>query len=376
MHDCLIVGGGVIGLSLAYELARRGKRVRVVDRHLPGREASWAAAGILPPTPTRPDAAPLERLSALSMRLHEDWAARLLEETEIDYGYQRCGGFYLADSAAAESELAQQATTWRRDGIAVETLSPAAVSDVEPALADAARRGLLRAAYLLPDEIQIRSPRLLQALTAACTARGVEITAGMEVEDFVCDKGRIRAVRTGHGEIVADQVCITTGCWSGLMLARLGVPLAVKPIRGQIALVSLPEMILQRIVYVGPHYFVPRDDGRILIGSTLEDVGFNRQTTAAVIQELLDFALTWIPALAEANFERSWAGLRPASGDGLPYLGRLPGLENAFVAAGHYRSGLILAPATAVVMAQMMQGEQPAADLLPFRVDRELVHGG
>jgi glycine oxidase len=133
---------------------------------------------------------------------------------------------------------------------------------------------------------------------------------------------------------------------------------------------------LRRIAYVGQHYFVPREDGRILVGSTLEDAGFNRRTTAAVIKELLDFALQWVPALAEADFERCWAGLRPASGDGLPYLGRVPGLENAFVAAGHYRSGLILAPATAVVMAQLIQEESPAVDLHAFRVDRELVHGG
>jgi glycine oxidase len=376
MHDCLIVGGGVIGLSLAYELARRGRTVRVLDRQLPGREASWAAAGILPPAPTRPDVTPLERLTALSMRLHADWAARLLEETSIDYGYRRCGGVYLANTESGVAELEQQAATWRRDGIAVESLSPAAAAELEPALGDAAETGLLRAALLLPDEVQIRNPRLLQALTAACTARGVEITAGAEVEEFDCERGRIVAVRTRHGQMVAERFCITTGCWSGLVLARLGVPIAVKPIRGQIVLLSMPDMILKRIVYVGPHYFVPREDGRILVGSTLEDVGFNRQTTAAVIHELLDFALAWVPALREADFERCWAGLRPASGDGLPYLGRVPGLDNAFLAAGHYRSGLILAPATAVVMAQLMQGESPAVDLHPFRVERELVHGG
>jgi glycine oxidase len=375
MHDCLIVGGGAIGLSLAYELARRGKRVRVVDRHLPGREASWAAAGIMPPVRSRPDVTPLERLSALSMRLHADWAIRLAEETEIDYGYQRCGGFYLADSDAAERELEQQAATWRQDGIAVESLSPSAVSEMEPALADAAGSGVLRSALFVPDEIQIRNPRFLQALTAACTARGVEITAGAEVEEFECDGGRMRSVRTRHGQLAANQFCITAGCWSGLLLARLGIPIAVKPIRGQIVLLSMPDMILKRVVYVGPHYCVPRSDGRILVGSTLEDVGFNRQTTSAVIQGLLEFALSWVPALRGAEFERCWAGLRPATADGVPYLGRLPGLENAFVAAGHYRSGLILSPATAVVMAQLMQGEQPAVDLHSFRADREMIHG-
>lgn len=375
MHDCLIVGGGVIGLSLAYELSRRGMKVRVVDRHAPGREASWAAAGIMPPPAARADLTPFEQLTALSMQLHADWATRLLEETGVDYGYRRCGGLYLADSDALVAELDSQAAGWRRDGIAVESLTPQAAADIEPALADSARSGSLKAALLLPDEFQLRNPRLLHALVAACTARGVEISAGAEIEDFDCEAGRIVAARTRHGQIIANHYCITTGCWSSLMLARLSVPIAVKPIRGQIVLLSMPEMILQRIVYVGPHYLVPRDDGRILVGSTLEDVGFNRQTTADVVHGLLGFAVRWAPALREAKVEQCWAGLRPASSDGMPYLGRVPGLSNAFVAAGHYRSGLILAPATAVVMAQLMQGEQTAVDLHSFRPERELSHG-
>ncbi len=375
MHDCLIVGGGVIGLSLAYELSRRGMQVRVVDRQNPGREASWAAAGIMPPVAERPDLPPLEQLAALSMRLHKDWAGRLFEETGIDVGYRRCGGLYLAESDQALRELASQAAAWRRDGIAVESLNASAVAELEPALLPAVESGLLRAALLLPDEVQIRNPRLLEALIAACTARGVEITAGAEVEGFECDGGRVRAALTRHGQIVAERFCLTTGCWSGLVAARLGVPVAVKPIRGQMALLSMPEMILKRIVYVGPHYLVPRDDGRLLVGSTVEDVGFNRQTTAAVIQKLLEFALQWAPALSEAKVEQTWAGLRPASGDGLPYLGRLPGVDNAFIAAGHYRSGLILAPATAVVMAQLITGEQAAVELDQFEVERGFNHG-
>jgi glycine oxidase len=318
---------------------------------------------------------PLEQLTALSMKLHPEWNARLFEETQIGYGFRRCGGLYLAGTIEAVGELEEQAATWRRDGIAAERLSPAAAAEIEPALYDAASSGRLQAATLLPDEVQLRNPRFLQALTAACTARGVEITAGAEVEEFDCSGGRMLSVRTRHGQLSADRFCITSGCWSGLLAARIGVPIAVKPIRGQMALVSMGKMILRRITYEGPLYLVPRDDGRILVGSTLEDVGFNKQTTAEVIRELLDFAITWVPALAEANVERSWAGLRPATGDGLPYLGRLPELENAFIAAGHYRSGIILAPGTAAVMAQLIVGEPPAVELHQFRVERELVHG-
>ncbi len=375
MHDCLIIGGGVVGLSLAYELARRGRSVRVVDRGPPGRESSWAGAGIFPPAPPRPDAAPLDQLSALSLRLHADWAVRLRDETEIDNGYQRCGGLYLADTEPLIWELRDTAAKWRSDGVTVEDLWPEMVREIEPFFAAAVERGRLRAAVLLPDEAQLRNPWHLKALVAACEARGVEISSGMEVEEFEIVGGRMQSVRTRHGQLAAEQFCICSGAWSGLLLARAEVPIAVKPIRGQIVLLKLPEQVLRRVVYVGPHYLVPRDDGRILIGSTLEDVGFDRRTTASTVRELLDFALGWSPLLESADVERCWAGLRPASGDGLPYIGRLPGVDNAFVGAGHYRSGLLQAPGTAVLLAQLMHGEPTAFDLHPFRAEREVIYG-
>jgi glycine oxidase len=367
MHDCLIIGGGVIGLSLAYELARAGQQVRVVDRIQPGREASWAAAGILPP-PRTTDTDPLERLAALSCRLHPDWAARLRAETTIDNGYRRCGALYLADESLI-GELTTAAMQWRRGGVTIEELSADAAVRLEPTLRSAAKAGRLRAGLLVPDEVQIRSPWNMHALEAACVACGVEISVDTEVEDFEIAGDRIRAARTRHGPLVAETFCVTSGAWSGGLLGKLGVRIGIKPIRGQIMLLKMAEPILQRVVYAGPHYFVPREDGRLLVGSTLEDVGFDHRVTSDAVRELLDFAISWVPELRSAEMERCWAGLRPASADGRPYMGRVPGLENAFVAAGHYRSGLILAPATAVLMSQLIRGQQPEFDLSPFAVE-------
>ena len=369
MHDCLIIGGGVIGLSLAYELARSGQQVRVVDRIRPGREASWAAAGILPPPSQAADADPLERLAALSCRLHPDWAARLQAETSIDNGFRRCGALYLADESLL-GELTTAATQWRRGGVTIEELSADAAVRLEPALQPVAASGRLRAGLLVPDEVQIRSPWNMDALEEACLGRNVEISSDTEVDDFEIDGDQIRAARTTHGPIVAEKFCITSGAWSGGLLSKLGVHLGIKPIRGQIMLLKTPEPILRRVIYAGPHYFVPREDGRLLVGSTSEDVGFDRRVTSEAVRELLDFAIDWIPELRSAEMECCWAGLRPASADGRPYMGRVPGLQNAFVAAGHYRSGLILAPATAVLMAQLIRGQQPEFDLSPFAVGK------
>ena len=366
MPDCLIVGGGVIGLSLAYELAGHGLRVRIIDRGEPGREASWAGAGILPPA-SRRSKVPIAKLRILSNLLHAKWAEALAAETGVDNGYRPCGGIYLARDEAAGQTLLQTAELWREGQIAVELIAPAELAQLEPALQPADG---VSAALLLPEERQLRNPRHLKALLSACVRRGVEIVSGVAAEDFEIGGGRVRQVRTNTGVMSAESVCITTGAWSQALVARLGIEPSIKPIRGQIALLATRQPVVSRVVNEGACYFVPRSDGRLLVGSTEEDVGFDRNTTAGGLAGLLDFAIGLAPTLAHATLERSWAGLRPSTPDGQPYLGRVPGLENAFVAAGHFRSGLQLSTGTAVVMSQLIRGEQPQIDLSPFRLDR------
>jgi glycine oxidase len=369
MHDCLIIGGGAIGLSLAYDLAGHGVRVRLVDRIQPGRESSWAAAGILPPAHQPADATPHDRLAAFSCRLHPIWAARLREETGIDTGFRACGAMHVADERLL-GDLAAIADDWQRGNIAFERLSPEAAVSLESALGPMAASGQLRAALLLPGEVQIRPPWNVRALEAACKNRGVEISSDMEIEDFEIADGVIHAARTAADVICAETYCIAAGAWTGGLMKKIGLQLPIKPVRGQMVLLKTLAPILKRVLYVGGRYFVSREDGRMLVGSTLEDVGFDKRVTADAVQELLDAVLQWLPELRTAEIERCWSGLRPGSADGLPYMGRLPGVRNGFIAAGHYRSGLILAPGTAVLMSQLIRGEEPELDLAPFQVDR------
>ncbi|HEV7221261.1 MAG TPA: glycine oxidase ThiO [Pirellulales bacterium] len=370
MTDALIVGGGVIGLSLAYELAGEGWKVRVVDRGIPGREASWAGAGILPPAGAAAANDPYDRLLQLSNELHRAWSEGLREETGIDNGLRRCGGIYLARDAATAGELGRSVESWRRTGVALEELSAAELGRREPALAGGAASPGLRSAYLLPDEMQLRNPRHLKALLAGCALRGVEVSAGVAVEDFEIRGERIASVQTSGGPIGAEVACLTSGPWTRALLARLGVQAAMKPVRGQMALLNSDRPLLHSIVNEGPRYLVPRPDGRILVGSTEEQAGFEKRTTAEGIAGLLAFATGIAPGLKAAQFEQCWAGLRPGTLDGRPYLGPLPGLANAFVAAGHFRSGLQLSTGTALVMGRLMRGLDPEIDLSPFRVDR------
>ncbi len=365
MDDVLIIGGGVIGLSLAYELAQHGAVVRVIDRGPLGGESSWAGAGILPPGSRHPQAHPLEQLAALSAELHAHWAEQLRAETGIDTGYRRCGGLYLPEGEDA-GPLDEAMRDLQQGGVEVLALSRAELQREEPAL----HPGAVQGAWLLPQEAQVRNPRHLKALAAACAQRGVALCAGVPAEEVIVRSGRIEAVRTCLGELRAAQYCVCSGAWSGALAQRCGTPLRIKPVRGQIVLLSSIRPVLRHVVNCGGRYLVPRPDGFTLIGSTEEDAGFDKRTTASAAEELLHFARQWVPALGSAAVERCWAGLRPGTQDGLPYLGPLPALANAFVAAGHFRSGLLLSTGTARVMAQLLRGEAPSIDLTPFGPDR------
>jgi glycine oxidase len=368
MSDCLIVGGGVIGLSLAYELAGHGLKVRLIDAGQPGREASWAGAGILPPAGVDSDDQ-LEQLTALSNSLHAQWSADLLAATGNDNGFRRSGAIYLARDAEEARRLDQFAALAESRGINSERLSAASLVELEAALLP---QGTVEAAYHVPDECQIRNPRHLKALLIACGQRGVEISPGVSAEDFETRGDRVSGVRTNRGLLRAEAVCITSGAWSAALMKKLGVAPRIKPIRGQMVLLSTARPMLSRIINEGSRYLVPRADCRLLVGSTEDDVGFDRGTTAAGVAGLLDFALSLVGDLSSATIERTWAGLRPSTSDGLPYLGPLPGLENVYVAAGHFRSGLQLSTGTAVVMSQWIRGEQPQVDLSMFRADRDV----
>jgi glycine oxidase len=389
MHDMLIIGGGVIGLSLAWELAKHGLSVHVIDQSEPGREASWAGAGIIPAAVYRPDQHPYEQLRGLACQLHPHRSAELRALTGIDNGYRRCGALHLARTAGEAAALAAWAQMQREEGIEVERLTLADLAELEPGLRcddrlasrstvlsteysvlSTSGQNLQSAAFHLPQESQLRNPRHVRALTRACELAGVTITPHVTITKIELDCGQLSEIQTLSGPLRARKYCFTAGAWTGQLLARLGIATGILPIRGQMALFHSDSPPITRIINEGSRYLVPRDDGYCLAGSTEEEVGFDKRTTPEAIDDLIAFARDLVPALREARIAQTWAGLRPGSFDGLPYLGPLPGLKNAFVAAGHFRSGLYLSTATAVVMSELIRGEQPRIDLAPFRVGR------
>jgi glycine oxidase len=364
-HGVVIVGGGVIGLSVAYALAREGIRPTVLDRGELGREASWAGAGMIAPTSEHVSAHPTVALRSWSARLFPEWSEALRAETGIDNGYRRCGGVDVACDLEEARAIRTAAGRWRAEGVEFENLAYDDIRRVEPALSPA-----IAVAYFLPDRAQIRNPRHLRALAAATAARGGVLLPNRAVTGFETAGGRVTGVLTEHGAVPCDAVVVAAGAWSAGLLTGLGVAAPTPPVKGQIVLLRLDRPLLKRVVEHGPRYLVPRDDGRVLVGATEEYVGFDTTVTAQGVLGLLGEAVRLCPGLAGAAVERSWAGVRPGSVDTRPYLGRCPGYDNLVVATGHKRAGLQLSPATAELVADLVLGRPPRLDLSPFEVAR------
>ena len=367
--DIAIIGGGVIGLSIAWQLSKAGTNVVVIDRQAMGSEASWAGAGILPPWKMEFAEHAKEKLSALSFEQHDSWAMQLREQSGIDTGFRRCGAAFVARTTGEAGALLGQALEWEERGVQVERLETAQLCEIIPAFAPQANNVL--ASVFLPEEAQLRNPDHLKALIAACQKNGVTFLAGQG--DVVLSKrgDRVSEITTSTGQtVVADRFCVAAGAWSQGLLEPLGVSLSTLPVRGQMSLYKIPNRPFNPILYEGTRYIVPRDDGHIVVGATLEEAGFDKSTTESGIEELRHFAEGLVDGLSEANLVKSWAGLRPASFDGFPYIGPAPSCENLWIATSHFRNGLLWSTGTAILMSQMLRGEAVAFDLSAFRIER------
>ena len=358
--DCLVIGGGVIGLTTAWRLAQQGFSVRVCDQGAPGREASWAGAGILPPGYPGSLQDPLTQLTARTCELWPGLTEELRELTGQDNQFQRCGGLELSVGTVADLHIYQE--QWAAIGARTEWLEPQAVRELEPAFSGA------EAGFLLPDLCQVRNPRHLKALLRACELAGVVISSDCPVTEWASHGGRITSAVTPHGKISAGQFMVTAGAWSPLLLARVGVVTEIVPVRGQIVQLAPSSIQLTRVIEREKRYIVPRRDGRILIGATEEWAGYEKQNTDEAIAGLMEFAGAICPALRTATIENSWVGLRPCAVRNRPFIGRVSEQENLIVATGHFRSGLHLSPATAELVVDLVQQRSLPAKYSAFGI--------
>lgn len=361
--DVIVIGAGLIGLAIAFELADRGASVRVFDRGEPGRGASWAGAGMLAPYTERISDAALLALCAASLAEYPAFVQRVFAASSVDARLHLNGVLYAAFEESELDALLRQAQELRARGVACEVLDRADVLAAEAWLSAGVVGGLIKSA-----EGYVDNRRLGRALVGACQSSGVVIERSSRIA-VECDDRRVLGVATGRGFVPAPAVVNACGAWA----AQLdGAPSScippIVPVKGQMIALAVPVGLARRATWVPGAYLVPRDDGRLLIGATVEPGASDERVTVRGVSELLDAALAGAPALADFTPVESWAGLRPGTPDGLPILGPTP-LDGFFLATGHYRNGILLAPATARLIANAIETND-VAELQPFALSR------
>ncbi len=348
--DVIIIGGGIIGLSLSIALRKRGAKVLLVERGEPGREASHAAAGMLADCTLETPAA-LQPLATASARMYPEFVHELQDESGSDVDLRDDGTLVFPPPEHV----------YERPGFTTESLLPSPLAELEPALADPKRPAF----YLKERSVDPRA--LAAAALKAAKHRGVDISSGTAVTAVLLADGRVTGVSTDKTSYTAPVVVNCAGAWAGHFPPH---QFPTRPVKGQ--MLSVVGVAAVRHVIRAPEvYLVPRSDGRILIGATVEEAGYDKRTDANTIQRMHQAAIRMVPALSGARVLEAWAGLRPGTPDDLPILGATvtPGY---FVAAGHFRDGILLAPVTAQVMAQVITGLAPEHDLTAFTPQRFL----
>lgn len=348
VFDVAIVGGGVIGSSIAFELAAEKLNVVLLDREQPGRGASWAAAGMLSAGPDSHEALPLVPLAKESLQLYPKFISAVEVASGLHSHFASEGALQIFPGARGETERDKMVAEFRALDIAIEPVSLDASRGMENAIGPAAR-----AAAWLPGESTVDPRLLMDALLAALRHREVEIRSGCKVTSLLRHGSRCTGLIASGEEIAANVVVVAAGCHSSALAGEnsdengwLSRYAPTRPVRGQMLALQSQKVHLRRVLRSERGYLVPRLGGRIVAGSTLENVGFDKRVTAGGIHKILDAAIELVPDLANAEIVETWAGLRPATPDNLPILGSTD-VEGLFIATGHYRNGILLAPVTA-----------------------------
>lgn len=367
MPEVVVVGGGIIGLASALALAGRGLEVTVIERDVPGRGAAWAAGGMLSPLAETRQPGPFLDLALASADRYAAFAAGVSEAAGLDVEYEAGGKLQVALNGRQAEELIEQHRWQVEAGHAVALLERDDALTLEPALSPETRIALL-----IPEEHRVDSRRLGRALWLACVRAGVRFHVGAAAVELRSSGGtRVEGVALDDGGVVpAGWVVVAAGSWSG-GLGGLPRPLPIRPVRGQMAAIDAGPLASERVLLSpGGCYLVPRADGRVVVGSTMESAGFRAIATAGGVGALLTAAVDLVPALAGAPVSEVWAGLRPGTPDGLPVLGPDPDLEGLVYATGHLRNGVLLAPITGEIVASLVTGTTPPLPVEAFAPER------
>jgi glycine oxidase len=352
--DVAIAGAGLIGASIGFELAQAGLCVAIFDRRQPGEGASWAAAGILSPAPENAATISMVPLGRASLALYPEFVATLQEISGRDVGYRAKGTLQALLSGDVQAKLNTIVALHHGLGLRAEPLSADDARELEPALSSE-----LEAAVLRPDEASVDNRALTRAVAIAAAQAGAKLFAGRPVQAIRQDGGRCTGLILDGEKIEARWTVIAAGCYSAEIEGAANYA-PVRPAKGQMIALRAENASIERVLWSEHVYLVPRNDGRIVAGATVEYVGFDKEITAGGLQKILNGAVEIAPALADAKIEETWAGLRPDSPDHLPIIGPT-GLDGLLIATGHFRSGILLAPVTARLIREWITKQSVSA---------------
>ncbi len=369
--DAAVIGGGVIGCSIAWRLAQGGLRVAVIERGEAGQEASWAAGGMLVPLAEADRADEFYELARASREMYPAFVRELREATGIDIEYRTEGTLHLALTDEDEVELERRWRWQHEAGLNVKRLRRDCALKLEPAINPAVRWALK-----FPDDHQVENRRMARALEIAARRAGATILSQTEAIGLLTSGSEARGVATSRGEILARNVILAAGCWA-TRLTGLAQPAEqrIEPVRGQMISVEMPEPPISHVIYSCRAYIVPRFNGAVIAGSTTEDAGYDKRVTAGGIASIIARAAEISPALAAQPLLETWAGLRPKWRAGLPNedwpaLGRRPEQPGLIYAAGHYRNGILLTPITAQIVSELVLRGESTIAIAPFSPTR------
>lgn len=363
--DVAVVGGGIIGCSVAYHAARRGARVVLLEAERVGSGASGAAAGMLNAQAEAREPGPLLDLLLLSRKMHKALGGELYELTGLDPEYAWAGALRVATDATSRETFSAQYSWHKEQCLPARWLDADEARELEANLSPNSV-----AALYFPEEGQVNPPRLVEALALGETSKGARIMEATSVSSITVEGRRVTGIRTTKGTISAGAVVLAGGAYSSLLSEGLGIHLPVYPVKGEIVAVNARPDPIRANVWDSKCYVVPKRDGRVIVGATEEPGVYDRRPTLGGVAELSQAATSLIPELSRAPFAVSWGGLRPGTPDNRPILGRVEGWEGLLLATCHYRNGVLLSAATGEIIAALALGEDPPVDLSPFSHQR------
>ncbi|MBW3114481.1 MULTISPECIES: glycine oxidase ThiO [Bacillaceae] len=351
-YDVLIVGGGVIGCSILYQLTKRGKKALLIEKNQLASKASKAAAGMLGVHTELNGGSPLYRVAKNSRNMYPVLARELKEVTGMDIEYVENGMVKLARTEEEAQTLISVATKLDQDE-EVEWLSSPKLSAFEPLLSKKATGGLF-----IPRDGNVAAPKLTEALGLASVRLGAQVNEYTDVYDFIVEGSRISGVQTSIGPLYASEIIVAGGAWSQSLLERVGVTLHSYPVKGECFSVKCSRKLVERTIFTEGCYIVPKVGGRFLIGATEHAHTFDETISVSGMMSLMKKATDILPELIHADWEKAWSGIRPQTQGGLPIIGRSERWEGLSIATGHYRNGILLAPITGVMMADLIEGKE------------------